>query len=209
MSFMRYLASVTVVINLTSFGYGKEVSLLSGLYRSEKVEINDDNAGEESEFSFGARYAEDLDENLQWFIEAGLALRSYDAPSGVKDPSDSISIAVTPGVRWFFTNVSTVFMPFVGAKAGYVMDKSGDIAAQTETTTSGLFYWGSLGARLGLNDDLFVDFAADIFASALFATRETKGLGEGSTKTETTRSELFVRSGTAEPKFSVGVGLRI
>src|SRR5690606_28589240 len=92
------LSGLMVALASSSASYAAEVSLLSGLYKQEKEKRGGEDAGDRSEIELGGRYADEYDVGMDWFGEAALTMRSYDAPSGQTSPSDSTSLNLGGGL---------------------------------------------------------------------------------------------------------------
>ncbi len=204
--FARILATV-VAFSLSSAALAAEISMVSGIYQGTKTKIDGDDQGGESAISLGARYAEPLTDAFHWYGEGSLTLRSYDAPDGLKAPSDSTSIALFGGVRIYFPEFSQVVTPYFGGRAGFQSIKEGSVGvAATEQEKSGLYYGGSLGFRFEVATDFFAELETQVFESALFAT-ET--IDNGTTKTEHRHIDIFVDSKGGIGAATAAVGMRL
>lgn len=188
---------------------GLEVSAVSGFYQTEKTKTNGTNSGGESSISLAGRVHQFISEDQQWFAEAGLALTSWDAPSGSKAPDNGTSIRLVGGLRQFFTEFSQVVIPFAAVYGGYQSIKSGSVQPTTaeEIEISGLYYYGSVGFRFDVASDTFFELECELFESALFGTEIRK---DAAGKTETTKTELYI--GTANDvasNLTIAVGMEI
>jgi hypothetical protein len=223
MTMLRTKILVTLAVGMfASSTMAAELSMLSGLYKTEKSKVSDDDAGGQTAIQVGARYGDKLEAMLEWFAQSQLVLRSYDAPEGGEAPSNSTSIFIGGGVRSYFDPITENTAPFITGWGEYRNDKNAENRASTtyvESEDSGLFYGSSLGLRMGLNADFFVDFETALFTSALFATEKSETVTtttdattgvETTTKTEreTSRTELFADTSGAFQNMLVSLGMR-
>jgi hypothetical protein len=222
---MRTLALVTAPVSLTvallvgaTAASAAEVSFVSGLYKSEETEIADNDAGKITTIGAGGRFSDQLDARMYWFGQGVLTMRSYDKGDNEDAPSDSTSLALGGGVRYYFTKLAESVAPFAYGLGQYKSEKtaSGTGSGFTESEDNGLFYGASFGIRLSLDTDFFVDFESQLFESALFATRKTEhtsydaGTGKKTTtKDETKRTELWVQSSGPFENMIIALGMRI
>ncbi|MDA9951271.1 hypothetical protein N9D31_01725 [Oligoflexaceae bacterium] len=192
-----------------------EISAVSGFYQSSKVKNNGSNGGGQSKISIGGRVHQFTTEDQQWFAYGGLAITTFDAPSGGKAPDNSTSITLLGGYRQFFTEFSQVVIPYLSVYGGYMSDKSATASTATaenatsgftETETSGLYYYGAVGFRFDVAANTFFEIEAELFQSALFGTTTTKN---GDSKSETTTTDLFVNTTGALDKMTIAVGMEI
>ncbi len=202
------LALVVSLVWVSSASAG-EISMVSGLYKSEKVKTAAGSTGA-STIELGARYAEPFDDTMHWFGQGDLTLRSY---SGDGAPDDSTSLELLGGVRMYYPSFSLSVTPFLSVYGGYKAETSvSSWSPVTEVEVSGLYYFGSAGFRFNLATSAFLDIEVEAFESALFATEKTTVAGTppaGSTETKTTKTELF--ASTFSPSLAglkVGVGFR-
>jgi len=225
-SWMRALVISVVAVGSGFVGgaaFGADVSMVSGLYRSEEWKAGGRDAGGKSEIAFAGRYHDDLSTHVGWFAMAGLNFKSYDAADGGTAPDNSTGIGLGGGMRLYFSPFGHSAVPYVAGSARYMNDKDtsydGDAGGFREETTSGLFYSGAVGLRIGLNEDFFMELESQFFDSALYATVKTErtsttttGGTPTTTKTdeETTRTELFADTGGAvlgRATFALGMKL--
>src|SRR5690606_19441048 len=96
-----------------------ELSVVSGLYKSEEHKVDGKENGESSEISIGARVADLPFEQIQYYGFGLLTLHSYDAPSNRKSPSNGTSIELAGGMRYFFPAWSEVITPYLAGQAKY------------------------------------------------------------------------------------------
>jgi hypothetical protein len=200
----------------SSLASAAEVSLVSGLYKSEETEIADNDAGKITTIGAGGRFSDQLDSRMYWFGQGMLTMRSYDKGDNEDAPSDSTSLALGGGGRYYSTKLAESVSPFAYGLGQYKSDKtaSGTGSGFTETEDNGLFYGASFGIRLSLDTDFFVDFESELFESALFATRktETTSYATGTkvtSKDETKRTELWVQSSGPFENMIIALGMRI
>lgn len=200
-------------------GNAADVAMVSGLFKNESAKIDGTNAGGKTEISAGARYHEDMGSNMAWFGHGGLSLKSYKAPSGGESPDNSTGIALGGGVRWYFSPFSTSAVPFAAAMGSYENDKDVDYQGSSggfdETESSGLFYAGSGGVRIGMDSRFWVELETMIFKSALYATEKRQGYSvvngqfQAGTKTQTTKTELFAESYAPLTSTLVSFGMKL
>src|SRR5690349_3586029 len=93
-------AACATALLATTAASAAEVSFVSGLYRSEKVKVDGNDAGKKSAIEVGGRFSDALDNDWHWFGQGLLTMRSY---SGSNAPSDSTSLSVGGGMRYYFS----------------------------------------------------------------------------------------------------------
>ncbi len=219
---MRNLSKVAVAAALGLFmasaAQAAEVSVISGLYKSEDNKVAGNDAGGKSEISAGGRYSDQLDPKMFWFGQGLLTMRSYDAPSGGEAPSDSTSLSLGGGVRYYFTKLGESVSPFAYALGEYRSNKEASQTGSsfTENEENGLYYGGFFGIRLSLDANFFVDFETPLFDSALFATETSETTTTDATtgkpttsKDEKKKTELYVASTGALNSMRVALGMRL
>src|SRR6476661_3910238 len=114
----RLAAALPVAVSLALFALSidtasaAEVSFVSGLYKSEKAKFEGENAGKESTIEAGARVGDAFDQKWAWFGQGLLSLKSYSAGKGSKAPSDSTSVNLGGGVRYYFPKWAEHLTPF-------------------------------------------------------------------------------------------------
>jgi len=215
-----WLAILTVLVMVGGTSQtteAAEISVLSGLYKQEKSKTNGDSTGGQSETEIGARYGDDFDQGMIWFGQGRLTLRSYEAAKGGKSPSSSTSLRLGGGLRLYFDAFTQGLTPFVYGLAEYVNDNTASVngLAYTENETSGLFYEGYAGFRFGLDSVIFLDLEANLFSSALTATTRSETVspdgagGTTTTKSETSRTEVYVDTRDPFSSFVVSLGVKI
>ena len=214
---MKKLAVGLGLLLLATGGQAAEVSLISGLYQSEENKLDGDDAGGEQVISLGGRFGDDMDARMLWFGEGSLALRSYDAPKGGKAPSNSTSLSLGGGVRMYFDPFSESVAPYVLAQGSYRNEKRGQPGVTTviETEESGLYYGASVGVRIGLDNQFFIDLESVLFDSPLFTTETTETTtiaADGTTtksKEETSETDLYIDTAGAFQNIVVGMGMML
>jgi hypothetical protein len=202
------------LVALSAQAKAAEISLLSGVYQNEESKLNGDDDGGKSTISLGGRFGDQLDARILWFGRGELVLRSHDAPKGGKAPSSSTSLAVGGGLRYYFDPFSQSVAPYIEGEGSFqsIKDGKGGSAQVTETETNGLFYAAAAGVRVGLDSTFFFDFQAELFESALFATvkSETTTIATNqTTKSETSRTELFGKTFGNFSDIVIGVGMML
>lgn len=206
------LSSLAVLMPV-DLAQAAEVSFVSGLYKSEDRELDGEDAGRKSTIEVGGRYSEALDSQWHWFGQGTLALRSY---SGAATPSDSTSLNLAGGLRFYFDRFGESSVPFVYGYGAYRNDKDSDsVDLQVVRETSGLFYGAHAGVRLNLSTLAFLDIETQLFDSALFATETTERATEAADgsvtkrKYERTRSELYVNTNGAFATTLIAFGIKL
>ncbi len=207
MMFVRMMLLASAIYSTSVFA--AEIGAVSGFYQSQKFKTNGNDAGGKSVIEVGVRYADTIEGPYAWFVEPSLGLRSYDAPDGKKSASDSTSIDIKGGARWYFPEYSQSLTPFVSGAAS-VKNESEAFPNQNQIVeTSGLFYYGSGGLRMNFHKEFFFDIECYFFENGLFATKKTEPIddSESSTKSEETSTELFAdsRGGISSTVFGLGM----
>ncbi len=189
----------------SSVGFGVELSLMSGLYKSESNKNDGKNAGGSSTIQLGSRLGDTISgSKMHWFGEAGLISRSYTAAEGAKAPDGSTGIELGGGVQYFFESFSDKISPYLAGGVKLINDKDAS-ALTSETETTGLLYRGLIGLKLKFDRAVFVMLETQLFESALFETEKTKTLATD-TKTEKSKTELYVEGAGNLGATMVGVG---
>ncbi len=193
----------------TSAALAIEVGVVSGFYQHQKQKVDGKNNGGKTTISLGTRVADVYEGPYSWFVEPKLTLRSFDAPEGGKAASDSTSLQLAGGMRWYFPEFSDSWTPFISGQGAIVNEK--DATATTETETSGLYYGASGGFRINFHKQLFFDIECTFFESALFATVKSDPIDESGSdkKSESTEMELFVNSRSSISKTTFGIGMTL
>ena len=139
-------------------------------------------------------------------------IKSYESGQGGSAPDNSTGISLGGGMRMYFSPFGHSVVPYVAGSGRYMNDKDttydGGTGGFREVESSGLYYSGAIGIRVGMNEDFFLEIESAIFDSALYANEKTErttvttGGAGGTTVTtsedETTRMELFASSGGAQ-----------
>ena len=191
--------------------------MVSGLFKNESNKVDGSNAGGKSEINVGARYHDDLATNMAWFGHGAISLKSYKAGSNTEAPDNSTGIVVGGGVRWYFTPFNASAVPFASAMGSYQNDKeveNNSASSFTEIESSGLYYAGSGGVRIGMDTRYWVELETVIFNSALFAAEkslrsDTVNGVTTTTKRESTKTELFVESFAPITSTLVSFGMKL
>ena len=196
-----------------------EVSLVSGLYKSDSEQKANFDDGKQQQFEVGARFSDALDQRTWWFVTALVQLKSYDKGSLPSSPDDSTGIDVSGGLRYYFNKLGESIAPFAEGQVAFrdlhsvAYPAGGDAYDQSET--NGLYYGASFGLRFNLAREFFVDLQSTLFDSALFATQKTDHVTfPGGVKTvstdQTKRTELYASSdtGNAFGHVLLSMGLR-
>lgn len=201
----------TMILATLSFGtlQAIEVGLVSGFYQQEKQKLDGKDNGGKTTISLGARVADAYEGPYSWFVEPRLTMRSFDAPDGGKAASDSTSLALAGGMRWYFPEFSDSWTPFISGMGAIVNEK--DANSTMETETSGLYYGASGGFRINFHKQLFFDIECAFFESALFATVKSDPIDDTGSekKSESTETELFVNSRSSLSKTTFGIGMKL
>lgn len=219
MKTIRYLClAVLGAASLSSTSQASELSLLSGVLRTENREVASQDKGRKTEIEFGGRYSDVLDKNIHWFGQGNLALRTFSKGADGLAPDNSTSLSAGGGLRYYFGKLSENIATFAYGLGEFKVDKNGIIDASGQSVTTeknGLYYGGTFGIRLYLGSDFFCDLETPIFDSALFATEmtrtETKAAGSDevrSVEDKTTRTDLYVDTTGAFSSIKVAMGLR-
>jgi len=214
---LTLLAVAPLLLTAAAPALAGELSLVSGFYRSEKSKIDGDDAGKESTIDIGGRFADLFDTRTQWFAQGLLTMKSYDAGKNDKAPSDSTSLALGGGIRYYFNKMAEDVTPFAYGLAQYKNQKDAEqnTTGFSESESNGLFYGAAAGIRLGIDADFFMDLETTLFDSALFATDETETTSvnpaNGQTtkvKRETSKTELYLNTSGAFQNVLVALGWR-
>lgn len=199
------LLSLNAVLSVNN-ALAAEVSVVSGLIKNEKSKNKGKDDGGKSTIEVGARYAQPFANNMHWFGQALLALKSYDGPDGGKAPSNSTSIGLTGGVRLYFSEFSQTVQPFLSLSGGYLNDT--DASMTVETQRSGLYYYGHAGFRFDVDQSFFIELESELFESALWATKKEKSVQDDSIDKETTETDLYVSTLGSLNGTTVGAGYK-
>src|SRR5438309_1213090 len=74
-----------------------EVSLVSGLYKSQSDQFADKDYGKKQTVELGARFSDALDQRTYWFVTGLVQMKSYDKGDFPSAPADSTGIQVGGG----------------------------------------------------------------------------------------------------------------
>lgn len=208
--------TVIALTGVTQVAQAAEVSLVSGLYRTESNESGGVDAGKKTTIDAGGRWSDQLDSQMFWFGQGMLTMRSYDKGDLAEAPSSSTSLSLGGGVRYYFTKLSESISPFAYGIGQYKSEEDGELGTGVEHETNGLFYGASFGIRLSLGTDFFVDLETPLFESALFATTKTTTPTTSGTPPTTTnveseskKTELYVNTTGALSSVVIAMGMRL
>lgn len=197
--------------------WAADVALVSGLYRGETVKQGGAKVSDLNEISFGGRYLDDLSKNMGWFADASLDSKSY---SG--GPDSSVGLEIGGGARYYFLPFAQSMVPFASADGHFKNEKNVDFMSglpdYVQTETNGLFYGGGVGVRIGLDTQFWLELESRFFESALVATETVKRIQTVTTgtttttvetKSERTRTELYVSTRGAFSQLMLSVGMKL
>jgi hypothetical protein len=213
---LRNLAAVLAIGFMGTPALAADLSMLTGLYKTESNKTGGDESGSKDTIEFGSRYGDKFDgEMVEWFGQGSMILRSYDAGENDLSPSNSTSLRLGGGIRSYFDPLTENVAPFAYILGEYRADKDGTFQSNgyTETEASGLYYSAAIGMRMGLDGTFFVDFETNLFESALRATEESTtvtevGGVETTTESETTKTELYGDSSASLATMGISLGMR-
>jgi hypothetical protein len=180
------LTAMTLLLSVN--GFGGEISGAGGLYKSQSRKLAGVKADTATSFEVETRYAEPYEDDLYYFSDIGIYMRSYDAEAGFTSPSNSTGIILGAGGRWHLPPLNEFWAPIILAKVFYSNDSIGAVGTAGEIGKNGIYYSGALALRLTLIQGYFIDFESELFESALFAT-ETNSTG--AVEVETSKFELY------------------
>ncbi len=192
-----------------------ELSLVTGLYQYKKYD-----PVKESRFNLGGRYGEFFSDskNLLWYVDGALGTVSY---SGRGAPDDGLEVKIGGGVRLFFEPLGDRFRPFAGVGGDFRTTKQfdDDALVPADVETSGIYYFADAGIRLLMGNlaefeasdvSVFLDFQANLFTSALFATEKrtvTDPTTGAKTENKRTNFDLYVDGQNNGLDMTVALGL--
>lgn len=208
-------STIALFFGLTTLAHAAsalEFSMVSGLYRSESSKTDGVKAGGSSTVNLGTRVAGPIDQQIHWFGEGDLTLRSYSGGANTPAPDNTTSLMLGGGVRYYFSRFAEFAVPFAYGFGRIRNEKEGatTVNETTTTETSGLFYGAAVGVRFGLDKDFFLDLEAPLFESPLFATTTTeKTTATGTTKTSTSSTDIYVNTTGALNSMKIALGLKI
>ena len=195
-----------------------ELSLLTGLFKSESVKNEGQDGGGAKTFSLGASFGDEFDIDINWLVFGGLSIQTYDAAAGQAAPSNATGLELGGGMRYFldpFTATAVPYLTLYGSfKNTQTVDGRSATGASVERDTSGLFYGMKVGTRLALTTVMYLDVEAGLFESSLFSTetRTTRAIVDGQvvkSESETTRVEVFGDLIAPFNSLTFGLGLLI
>ena len=178
----------TVSLIVSASGFRGEVSGAGGLYKSQSRKLDGVKADTATSFEIEARYAEPYEDDLYYFSDIGVYLRSYDAEAGFTSPSSSTGIILGAGGRWHLPLMNEFWAPIILARVFYSNDSVGVVGTGGEIGKNGIYYSGAVALRLTLIQGYFIDFESELFESALFATEKNT---TGGVEVETSKFELY------------------
>ena len=123
MRILSWLAP-SVLLVIPTMVMAADLSLVSGLYQKSGTKQNDQDDGDSSAIELGGRYGQNIDSKLGWFGQAVTTMRTYDAPSGVKSASNSLSLNIGGGIRYIGKRWNESAVPFLWAMGAYKSDKT-------------------------------------------------------------------------------------
>lgn len=214
MRFSFRVALITMSL-MAPFAQASDISLVSGLYQKAASKANGTQGIDidSSTIEAGGRFGTMVDGKLGWFAQALLALRSYDAPGGVKTPSNSTSLRAGGGVRVIGKRWNESAIPFIWGLGEFRSEKYGNVANGiydgSETETSGLFYSGGIGLRLSIDSTFFVDLEGGLFESALFANTKTTLADANNSTREQSRTEIYFKTYSPLANVVVSLGIKL
>lgn len=209
----RNLVTLVACLAVGSMGSARaaELSLVSGLYKSETVKVEGEDGGGAGRFEIGARYGQELDERYVWYGEGRFSNVSYDAPKGQKGPSDSTGIVAGGGMRVMFKRAEIEPFLFGGGKFQSVEETTYAGAGWTQIEKSGLYYNAGVGMRWNMDRGFFFDFEVTAFETALFATETMSAYtssGNSIVETKTSKKGLYMESWGGVEDTSIGFGMK-
>ena len=197
---LSFFWSFVFVLALPQQAAAAELSLLTGLFKSESVKNDGQDGGGAKTFNLGASFGDEFDIDINWLVFGGLSIQTYDAAAGQAAPSNATGLELGGGMRYFldpFTATAVPYLTIFGSfKNTQTVDGRSATGASIERDTSGLFYGLRVGTRLALTNVMYLDVEANLFESSLFSTetRTTRAIVDGQvvkSETETTRVEVF------------------
>ena len=205
---------LTLSMTITSLATADEISLVQGVFKNRASP----GGFRESTLSAGGRYSQPWDDNIFWYGEAQLGFRTYSG-GGELTPSDSTSIKVGGGARYYFDHYSDRVIPFAMGRVHLARLRDAEsgrgFQGLTERTETGIFYGSDLGVRFSLNDDFFVDIETEVFTSALYSKESNeisrvsqRGIRE-SKNARGSRSELAFNTSNAFTSMILVIGMRL
>jgi hypothetical protein len=211
------LASGLLTLLCHSNAQAAEISFVTGLYKSQESEAETGgtsaDTGKKTTIEAGARFSDQLDANLFWFGEGLLSLKSYDKGDLPEAPSDSTSLGLKGGVRYYFSKLSETVSPYANGYGAFKNEQDGEAQGTDiiDREKNGLYYGADFGIRLSLGPAFFVDLETNLFESALFATEteETTPATGAKSSNETKKTELYADTSGAFDSVVVALGMRL
>ena len=201
---------------VSSLALGSEISLVKGLYESQENRAGGDKVLETTVLGGGARYLAPWEDPMTLFVQGLFEMRSYSGEN--PKPSDSTSIQIGGGIRYYGQKWSESFHPFLQASASLSALTSAEKSqanSYTETKENGIQYDGAFGFRMKFDQDFFVDLELPLFKSGLsFArkvettTRDATG-NETKTETEEKHFDFYGSSYAGISEMTVSVGMHL
>lgn len=208
----RGLACFIATGLLSGVASASEISFLQGLYRQSDVK----KGMSKSEISAGARYSQQFAANMFWFAEGGMNFKTYSG-GGELTPKNSNDMSIKGGARYYFDRLGEKVAPFATMHLMWQNDTDAVQFSDTrveEVKKQGLYYGSTVGLRMSMSDQFFLDVETPLFASALRAkeritvSAEMNGTVVDDTS-EVQKSELFVQGDGALSSIVISVGMRI
>jgi hypothetical protein len=202
---LRYvLMASALVFGLNGELFAAELSMTSGLLKTESAKVNGAKLGSKTTIELGARYGDLLGDDVHWFGHGELSINSFDAESGQPAPSNSTGIELGGGMRYHFVQFSEAVVPYLLGGGSFVNKKSARLGTVAGTESNGLYYGASFGFRFILGDGIFAELENELFESALFANEE---VNDGTNKTEYTRFDLFATTAKESAPVKINIGM--
>lgn len=215
---LRSIGSILLVLGCAGGqALASEVSAVAGLYSSKSSKTEGASNGGESAYTISGRYHDALTTTTAWFVNAGLDLRTYQAPDGGTSPDNYTGFLVGGGLRKYFTPFSTYVVPYLAGSARYRTYQTVSVSSAnnyTQTKYAGIYYGGAAGVRIGLDQSFFLELEIPFFDSALFATvtedKTTTAAGVTTkTRTVTTYNELYADTSENMTAMTIGIGMKL
>lgn len=189
-----------------------DLSLISGVFKQEKIKTDGEKSGGTNTVQVGARVGDRFTAHQGWYGEGSLAVKQFEGGQDTPAPDNYTGLSLAGGYRMYLMEFTKQITPYVGIGGAYETDKQVRYtsASTIETTTGGVFYRGFLGLRFDIDRDFFFELENYLFDSALFAVdKEETKTKDGSSKTERTRVELFATSSSQLFTTLVSFGFKI
>lgn len=201
---MRFYQTVCLLIWLgiapSQLSFAHDLSLLSGFYRSDKLE----NGPESTEISFGARYAlRPAKDQSQWFVRGEVASLSYSGPNA---PEGATNFLLGGGKLYYIKKMASDIRSYLAWEASFLSRKD-QAGGGSELESSGLLYAGHAGFRFDMNKGFYFEIDAQLFESALIATETTRdATATPAVESKRKRMEVYLESfsGVEDLRFGLG-----